>query len=67
MKLKLLKGDPTLNAVTLVVAGVVGMITGAAVENLSLLGKMGVAILVGLTVGGVLYWVLRAWRHRRST
>ena len=64
--MKLLKGDPTLNAVTLIVAGVVGMLTGASVEHLSLFGKIGVAILVGLTAGGLLYFVLRAWKRRRA-
>jgi hypothetical protein len=67
MKRKLFKGDPTLNAVTLIVAGVVGMLTGAGVAGLSTLGKLGVAILVGLTVGALLYVLLRAWRRRRST
>jgi len=62
----LLKGDPTLNAVTLIVAGVVGMLVGHAVAGLSLLGKIGVAILVGLAAGGLLYALLRAWRRRRQ-
>jgi hypothetical protein len=66
MKTKLLKGDPTLNAVTLIVAGVVGMLTGHGVAGLPLLGKIGVAILVGVTVGSVLYALLRAWKRRRS-
>jgi len=61
----LLKGDPTLNAVTLIVAGVVGMLVGHAVAGLSLLAKIGVAILVGLAAGGLLYASLRAWRRRR--
>ncbi|HUL83149.1 MAG TPA: hypothetical protein VL131_13460 [Gammaproteobacteria bacterium] len=62
----LLRGDPTLNAVTLIVAGVVGMVVGHAVEGLPLLGKIGVAIIVGLAVGGLLYLVLRAWKRRRQ-
>jgi len=67
MKNKLLKGDPALNAVTLIVAGVVGMLTGAAVAGLSLPAKIGVAIVVGLAAGALLHVLLRAWRRRRST
>jgi hypothetical protein len=67
MKTKLFKGDATLNAVTLIVAGVVGMLTGTGVAGLSPLGKIGVAILVGLTVGALLHVLLRAWRSHRST
>lgn len=67
MKNKLFKGDPTLNAVTLIVAGVVGMLTGAGVAGLSPLGKLVVAILVGLTAGALLHALLRIWRRRRST
>ena len=63
--MKLLKGDPTLNTVTLIVAGVVGMFTGAGVEHLSLMGKIGVAVLVGLVAGGLLYALLRAWKRRQ--
>jgi hypothetical protein len=62
----LIKGDPTLNAVTLIVAGVVGMVVGHAVAGLPLLGKIGVAIIVGLAVGGLLYLLLRAWKRRRQ-
>jgi 4-hydroxybenzoate polyprenyltransferase len=62
---KLMKGDPTLNAVTLIVAGVVGMLTGSGVEGLPPLGKLGVAVLVGLVAGGLLYAVLRVWKRHR--
>jgi len=67
MKLKLFKGDSTLNAVTLIVAGVVGMLTGSSVAGLSPPAKIGVAILVGLAAGGLLYALLKAWRRHRST
>lgn len=68
MKMKwLLRGDPTLNAVTLIVAGVVGMLVGHAVGGLPLLGKIGVAILVGLAAGGLLYALLRAWKRHRGS
>jgi len=63
----LLRGDPTLNAVTLIVAGVVGTLVGHAVGGLSLLGKIGVAILVGLAAGGLLHALLRAWKRRRQS
>jgi hypothetical protein len=61
-----LKGDPTLNAVVLVTAGVTGMITGMSVEGLSALGKLGASIAVGIAVGGALYFALSAVRRRRS-
>ena len=67
MKTKLFKGDPTLNAVTLVVAGVVGGATGMGVEHLSLLGTLGISILVGLVTGGLLYALLSIWKRRRSS
>ena len=67
MKFNLFKGDATLNAVTMIVAGVVGMLTGSGVAGLSPLAKLGVAILIGLAAGGVLYALLRAWRRHRST
>jgi len=63
---KLMKGDPALNAVTLIVAGVVGMLTGSGVKDLPPLGKLGVAGLVGLVAGGLLYAVLRVWKRHRS-
>ena len=67
MKNKLFKGDATLNAVTLIVAGVVGMLTGTGVAGLSPLAAIGVAIVVGLGAGALLHVVLRIWRNRRST
>jgi len=63
---KLMKGDPALNAVTLIVAGVVGMLTGSGVKDLLPRGKLGVAVLAGLVAGGLLYAVLRVWKRHRS-
>ena len=67
MKLGLLESDATLNALTLIVAGTVGTATGIAVEGLPLLATLAVAILVGLCAGGVLYWLIRALKRRRSS
>ena len=67
MKPRLLKGDPVANAAALIVAGTTGAITGVAVENLSTLGKLGVAIAVGLAVGGLLYVAIRAFKRRKSS
>ncbi len=61
-----LKGDPVLNAATLIVAGVTGTITGVAVEGSTMLATLGVAAVVGLVAGGLLYVVVRALRRRRS-
>ncbi len=67
MKPRLLKGDPVVNAASLIVAGTTGAITGVAVENLPTLGKLGVAIAVGLAVGGLLYAAIRAFKRRKSS
>jgi ABC-type uncharacterized transport system permease subunit len=67
VKPKWLKGDPVLNAATLIVAGTTGTITGMAVEGLATLAKAGVAIAVGLAVGGLLYAVVGALKRRRSS
>jgi hypothetical protein len=61
-----LKGDPVLNAITLIVAGTAGTVTGIAVEGLAIPAKFGVALGVGLVAGGVLHLVLRALRRARS-
>jgi hypothetical protein len=65
MKVKLLKGDAGFNAATVIVAATAGTATGAAVEGLSLLAAIGVAILVGLVIGGALYAVIVAVKRRR--
>jgi len=62
-----MKGDPALNAITLIVAGTTGTLTGIAVERLSTLAKLGVAIAVGLAVGGLLYAVIGALKRRKSS
>jgi hypothetical protein len=62
-----LKGDPVLNAAVLIAAGVTGTITGMAVEGSTMLAKLGVAVVVGLVVGGLLYVVIGALRQRRSS
>jgi hypothetical protein len=62
-----LKGDPVLNAATLIVAGVTGTITGMAVEGSTMLAKFGVAVIVGLVAGGLLYVAITALRRRRSS
>ena len=67
MTFKLLKGDPLLNAATLIVAGATGTITGVAVEGLPVLTKLGIAIAVGLVVGAALYAVLKALKRLRSS
>jgi len=67
VKPSLLKGDPVVNAATLIVAGTTGAITGVAVENLPPLGKLGVAIAVGLAVGGLLHAAIRAFKRRKSS
>lgn len=67
VKPKWLNGDPVLNAATLIVAGTTGTITGIAVEGLATLAKVGVAIAVGLAVGGLLYAVIGALKRRRSS
>jgi hypothetical protein len=64
---RLLKGDPILNAVTLIVAGTTGTITGIAVEGLSTIAKLGVASAVGLVIGGLLYVAIGAFKGRRSS
>ncbi len=67
MKLKLLRGDPVLNAASLIVAGVTGTITGVAVEGLPTLGKLGVAIAVGIGVGALLHAAMRELKRRKSS
>jgi hypothetical protein len=62
-----LKGEPAHNAATLIVAGVAGATTGVAVEGASVLAKLGIAVIVGLIVGGLLYVVIGALRRRGSS
>ncbi len=59
------KGDPPRIAVTLVAAAVVGGATGLGVAHLSWLSAIGVAIVVGLAAGGVLFALMPAWLRRR--
>jgi hypothetical protein len=65
--MKLLKGDPTLNAIVLIVAGTVGTATGVGVEGLPLLGTLAVAVAVGLVAGGLLYALISVLKRRRSS
>jgi hypothetical protein len=67
MKVKLLKGDAGLNAAALIVAATAGTVTGAALEGRSLPAALGVAIVVGLVVGGALYAVIVAIKRHRSS
>jgi len=67
MKKIRLKGDPTLNALVLIVAATVGAITGMDVEGLPLLGKLAVAVVVGLVAGGVVYALVSLLKRRRSS
>lgn len=59
------KGDPPRIAVTLAAAAVVGGATGLGVAHLSWPSAVGVAIVVGLAAGGVLYALMPAWLRRR--
>jgi len=67
MKKIRLKGDPTLNALVLIVAATVGAITGMDVEGLPLLGKLAVAVVVGLVAGGVVYALVSLLKRRQSS
>jgi hypothetical protein len=67
MRFNLLKGDPLLNAATLIVAGTTGAFTGIAVDGLPLLAELGIALGVGLAVGGLLYAALKALKRSRSS
>lgn len=67
MKMKPLKGDAGLNALTLIVAAAAGTVTGTAVEGLPLIEAFGLAILVGLLVGGALYSVIVVIKRRRAS
>jgi hypothetical protein len=60
------KGDPPRIAVTLAAAAVVGGATGLGVAHLSWPNAIGVAIVVGLAAGGVLYALMPAWLRRGS-
>jgi hypothetical protein len=62
-----LKGDPILNAVTLIVAGTAGTICGMTVEGLDTLVTLGVATAVGVVTGGVLYAVITVLKRRRAS
>jgi hypothetical protein len=64
-KLLEVKGDPVFNAATLIVAGITGAVTGVAIEGLPLLAELGIAVAVGLAVGGALYAALKALQRRR--
>jgi hypothetical protein len=64
--MKLLKGDPVLNATVLTVAGVVGALTGVAIEALPTIEKVAIALGVGLTCGALLYVAITLVKRRRQ-
>jgi hypothetical protein len=67
MKMKHLKGDVGLNAAALIVAGIAGTATGTALEGYTLPAALGIAVLVGLVVGGALYAVIITIKRRRMS
>jgi hypothetical protein len=54
-----MKSNTILNSVAIIFAGVVGMLTGAAVEHLPLARALVISSMVGLAAGAVLYVVLK--------
>ena len=54
-----MKSNTILNSVAIIFAGVVGMLTGAAVEQMPLAEALVISSMVGLAAGAVLYVVLR--------
>jgi hypothetical protein len=66
MRILRFKGDPTRNAVTVIAAGAIGAATGVAVEHMSWPRALGVAVVVGLAAGGLLYALLSVWMRRKS-
>ena len=61
-----MKSNAFLNCVALVFAGVVGMITGSAVEDLPAAQALVVSSLVGLAAGGVLFVVVKLVVRRKQ-
>jgi ABC-type transport system involved in cytochrome bd biosynthesis fused ATPase/permease subunit len=59
------KGDPKRIAIPLLGAAVVGAATGLGVAHMSWPKAIGVAVVVGLAAGGLLYALLSAWIRRR--
>jgi hypothetical protein len=61
-----MKSNAFLNAVALVFAGIVGMLTGTAIEALPLAQALVISSLVGLTAGAVLFVVLKLVLGRKA-
>ncbi|HLF10025.1 MAG TPA: hypothetical protein VJA26_02330 [Gammaproteobacteria bacterium] len=59
MKIKLVNGNTTAYWISLTIAGIVGIFTGAAVEDMPLANMLAISILTGLVAGGVLFVVLK--------
>ena len=66
MKVNLIKGQPILTCVAIVVAAVVGMLTGVAVEEMPLANMLAAATLTGLIAGGILFAVLKLIIGRKA-
>lgn len=66
MRFKLAKDAPGLKWATLAVAGIVGMLTGAAVGDMPLANAVAIAVLTGLAAGGVLYVILKLITRKPS-
>jgi len=66
VKVNLIKGQPILTCVAIVVAAVVGMLTGVAVEEMPLANMLAAATLTGLIAGGILFAVLKLIIGRKA-
>ena len=66
MKVNLIKGQPILTCVAIVVAAVVGMLTGVAVEEMPVANMLATATLTGLIAGSILFAVLKLIIGRKA-
>lgn len=66
VKINLIKGQPILTCVAIVVAAVVGMLTGVAVEEMPVANMLATATLTGLIAGSILFAVLKLIIGRKA-
>ena len=65
MKIKLVNGNTTAYWISLTIAGIVGMFTGAAVEEMPFANILAISTLTGLVAGGVLFVILKLIRRNK--
>ena len=65
MKIKFLNGNSTPYWISLTIAGLIGMFTGAAVEEMPFANMLAISTLTGLVAGGVLFAILKLIRRNK--